>query len=160
MPETAGNLALVAGQSLIIYVFLVLAVARLGRPMMAGLTAYQYLIVALLGSAVETGLYRGSDSLWAGLVSAATILLANYLMCMLCTRHRRLRRFLVGGPLVLVHEGAILWPNLRRVFLTERDLQAAIRRRGFENLDEIRLAVMEVDGEVGVIAKEPDKKAR
>lgn len=146
----------VAGQTVAIYVFLVALLGRLRRTALAELTPIGYLITALLGSAVETGLYRGSSSLAAGLVSAATLMVADYLFGRLLLGWPRLRRWLVGGPLVLVSNGRVLTAHLQRARLTEEDLKAAIRQRGFANLRDIRLAVLEVNGAVGVIPAEPD----
>lgn len=145
------TLLIVVGQTLMIYLFLMIILGRVGRSLMAGLTHLDYLIVALLGSAVETGLYVGSNTLAAGLASAATLLAADRATSELMTRWPRLRRLLAGGPVVLVHQGRLLPPQLRRVHLTEDDVLAAIRRRGFDSLNEIQLAVLEANGEVGVI---------
>ncbi len=147
-------LLIVVGQSLAIYVFLVVALSRVGRSLMAGLTPFEYLIVALLGSAVETGLYHGSSSLSAGLVSAATVILADRAACALMNRYPRLGRLLAGRPVVLVHNGQLVGPHLRQLRLTEQAVRAAIRRRGYDDLDDIRLAIMEANGEVGVIPKD------
>lgn len=141
----------VIGQSLAIYIFLVVAVGRFGRMHMAGLTPTGLLIVALLGSAVETGLYAGSGSLWAGLASAATLMAADYGLARLIKRWPRLRRWLVGEPVVLVHKGRILADHLRQVRLSEDDLLVAIRRRGYDRIEDVLLAMLEVDGSVGVV---------
>jgi uncharacterized membrane protein YcaP (DUF421 family) len=121
---------------------------------MAERTLPAYLVIALLGSAVETGLYDGSGSLAAGLAAAATLLVANRALTALLPRSRRLRRLLVGAPIVLVHDGQAIPAQLRRAGLTERDLLAAIRERGYARLDEVRFAVMEVNGAIGVVPRE------
>jgi uncharacterized membrane protein YcaP (DUF421 family) len=147
------SLLLVAGQSAVIYLVLILALGRLRRTALTELTPIGYLITALLGSAVETGLYCGSASLEAGLVSAATLVAVNQAMSWLMCRWKRLRRWLVGVPILLVHDGQILAQHLRRVRMTEQDLCAAIRMRGYGDLQEVRLAVLEADGSVGVIPR-------
>jgi len=149
------ELLLVVLQSLVIYLFLVVALARFGRMTMAGLTPGGYLIIALLGSAVETGLYRGSSSLAAGLASALTVIAADHLLCTLLRRRPRVRRWLVGRPVVLVHNGRVLQSHLRQVRLTEDDLGVALRQRGYESPERIRLAVLEIDGSVGVVPMGP-----
>lgn len=146
-------LLIVAGQSLAIYVFLVVALSRFGRMLLAGLTPLGYLIIALLGSAVETGLYNGSSSLSAGLVSAATLVAADHGFNVLLCRWPRLRRWLAGMPVVLVYNGQIMAAHLRQVRLTEHDVRAAVRKRGYEHLHEIRLAVLEIDGSIGVVPR-------
>lgn len=145
------ELLIVVGQSLVIYAFLVVTLGRVGPAVMAGLTPFQYLVVALLGSAVETGLYAGSASLPAGLVAAAALLASNRVLNLLLVRSSPVRRLLVGTPIVLVHDGQIIPSHLRRAGMTERDVRAAIRARGYDSLDDVRLAVLEVDGLVGVV---------
>jgi uncharacterized membrane protein YcaP (DUF421 family) len=145
------SLLLVFAQTLAIYLFLVVAMGRLRQTALEELNPSGYLITALMGSAVETGLYRGSDSLSAGLVSAATLMAANYATARLLNRFPRLRRWLVGVPLVLVHSGQILSSSLRKVHMTEENLRAAIRERGYDSVAAIRLAILEPDGSVGVI---------
>jgi uncharacterized membrane protein YcaP (DUF421 family) len=142
---------LVVGQSLAIYLFLVIALARFGRMTMAGLTPGGYLIIALLGSAVETGLYRGSGSLGAGLASALTVVAADRGLSASLRRWPHWRRWLVGRPVVLVHDGRVLMAHLRQVRLTEDDLLAALRQHGYESAERVRLAVLEIGGSVGVV---------
>jgi uncharacterized membrane protein YcaP (DUF421 family) len=146
-------LLIVIGQTLVIYALLVLVLSRVGRSLLAGLTHFDYLVVALLGSAVETGLYRGSSSLSAGLVSAATLIVADKLLSAALNRWPRLRRLLAGTTVVLIYDGQLLHDHLHRVRLSEADVRAAVRKRGYENLDAIHLAVMELNGEIGVVPK-------
>lgn len=145
------SLLLVAGQTFVIYVFLVVILSRVGRSLMAGLTHFDYLIVALLGSAVETGMYRGSGQLSAGLVSATALILADHLTSFLMNRWPRLRRLLAGAPVVLVHDGQLLADHLRQVRLSEDDVRAAVRKRGYDTLEDIHLAVLEMNGQIGVV---------
>jgi uncharacterized membrane protein YcaP (DUF421 family) len=147
------SLLVVAGQALVIYLFLAVILARAGRSLMAGLTRSNYLIVLLLGSAVETGLYHGSSRLSAGLVSAATLIAADRAASALMCRFPRLRRLLTGAPVVLVHDGRIIPEHLRMVRLSEQDVRAAIRKRGYDDLGAVRLAVLELNGEIGVVPR-------
>jgi uncharacterized membrane protein YcaP (DUF421 family) len=66
-------------------------------------------------------------------------------------RWPRLRRLLAGTAVVLVHDGQFVPAHLRQVRLTEDDVRAAIRRRGFDSLNAVRLAIIEPNGEIGVV---------
>ena len=144
-------LLVAVGQTLVIYVFLIAALSRVGRQQLAQLTLVSYLIIALLGSAVESALYAGSSSLAAGLTSAATLLLANRGLRWLVSRSMLARRFLIGSPIVLVHDGYVIASNLRRSGLSRQDLMVAIRMHGYDSLDDVRFAVFEIDGSIGVV---------
>ncbi len=150
-------LVLVAAHTLLIYVFLIVALRTVGRRQMLQITLLDYVIIALLGSAVESGLYLGGGSFWAGLVSAATLLGANRALSELVARSRRFHRLFIGSPILLVHDGRILVADMRRVHLTERQLQAAIRLRGYEGVNQVRFAVMEPNGEITVVPRPPSR---
>ncbi|HEX5438555.1 MAG TPA: YetF domain-containing protein [Gemmatimonadaceae bacterium] len=143
----------VVWHSLVLYLFLIFGLRAVGRPIMAQNTLPEYLIVALLGSSVESALYARSGSLAAGLVSAATLLVTSRILTILLVKSSRLRRLLIGTPILLVHDGHIIRTHLRRVGLTEQDLMAAIRERGYGALDDVRFAVMEMNGSVGVVPR-------
>ncbi len=150
----ASLLPRVAGQTFVIYLFLIAGVRAIGRRQMLQITLLDYVIVALLGSAVESGLYLGGGSFWAGIVSAATLIAANRAVAMLQTRLPWVHRLLVGPPILLVNDGHVVAANLRRARLTERELLSAIRVRGYEGPRVVRYAVLEPNGKIGVVPKE------
>jgi uncharacterized membrane protein YcaP (DUF421 family) len=142
---------LVIFQSAAVYAFLLFVTRRAGRWTLAALTPVGYMSIALFGSAVETALYAGQNSLWAGLLSAATLMLLNKLLTVCADKWSKVRFWLAGGPMVLVHNGKIIYSNLWRIHLTEEDLKVALRKQGYIRINDVRLAILEVDGNVGVI---------
>ncbi|MGE5358649.1 MAG: DUF421 domain-containing protein [Bacteroidales bacterium] len=151
------TLPFVVTHTLVIYVFLVVALATLGRQQMGQLTLADYLIIALLGSAVKTGLYVGGGSFWAGVVSAFTLLASNRAFRFVSAHVPRVRRFIVGSPILVVHGGRVLDRNLRRAHMTEQDLMSAIRIRGYDSLEAVRFAVVEPNGSVGVVPRDAEE---
>ncbi len=145
----------VAGQTGAIYLFLVLALATIGRRQMLQISLLDYLIIALLGSSVETGLYLGGGSFWAGIMSVTMLLVVNLLLSRLQSRLPAVARLFRGSPVLLVHDGRVIASHLRRVHLTREDLVAAIRLRGYDALDAVRFAVMEPSGDITVVPRDP-----
>src|SRR5215469_14180286 len=72
-----ASLAVVSACTAGIYLFLVVLLRLFGRRQLGQLTIIDLLVVLLLGSAVETAMIHGDVSLWAGLVSATTLLGVN-----------------------------------------------------------------------------------
>lgn len=149
--------------TLVVYTFLIALLRLAGRRQMGQLTGLDLLIILLLGSAVETALIGPSPaptralfhdpntSLAAGLVSAGTLLLANRLFSMVLRRYRRLRHLVAGGPIILIHNGRLVVSHLRRAGMTEADLFEALREHGYAEIEQIRFAVLESNGEVHVV---------
>jgi uncharacterized membrane protein YcaP (DUF421 family) len=149
--STGAALVTVFLHTMALYAFLIVCLSLLSRREIAQLTEVEFTIILLLGSAVETSMVAGNTSLAAGLVSAGTLLLVNRLLTIALKRSRWLRRIVVGVPLVIVHDGRLVSRNLRRAGLTADNVSTGLRERGYADLDEVRYAVLEIDGSLGVI---------
>ena len=146
-----GALIPVAEHTIAIYLFLIVALRLIGRRLTGQLTVVDLAIIILLGSAVETAMVAGNVSLPAGLVSASILLVVNRLLTLLVLRSKRWRHLLGIGPILLVQNGHFIEDHLRRVGLSEADVLEAIREREKADLDDVRFAIMEPDGEINVI---------
>src|SRR5437764_4438202 len=100
-----GSLAIVAGSTAAIYLFLIVLLRLFGRRQLGQLTVIDLVVVLLLGSAVETAMIHGDVSLPAGLASAATLLVLNRILTVTFLHSERLRHLVDGGPVLLVHGG-------------------------------------------------------
>jgi len=145
-----GLLAVLA-QTLAIYLFLILCLSFLGRREISQLTSVELVVLMILGSSVETAMVAGNTSLPAGLVSATTLLVCNRLLTLALARWRWLYHLIVGGPVLLVHDGKLLTQHLRSTGLTEADVLEALRERGYDDLSAVRFGILEVDGSIGVV---------
>ncbi len=155
MPSSVLPLLKVAGSTLALYVFLVAMLRLLGRRVMGQLTVVDLVIIIALGSAVETAMIAGNTSLPAGLVSAGTLLAANGLMSAAAYRSKWFRHLLSGAPLLLVNGGRVVPEHLARAGLSEDDVVEGLRERGWDDLSQIRFAVLETDGSINVVPVHP-----
>jgi uncharacterized membrane protein YcaP (DUF421 family) len=62
-----------------------------------------------------------------------------------------------GGPIVLVYQGKIIVDGMKKSSLNEEQLNAAIREHGILKLEEVDLAVFEVDGNISVMSENYQK---
>jgi len=69
-------------------------------------------------------------------------------------RHGRIRRLVEGTPTVLIRHGKILLSSLEKEKLTGEDLQQALREHGIAHVEEVALAVLEIDGGISVLKNE------
>jgi uncharacterized membrane protein YcaP (DUF421 family) len=148
---TAISLLTVAGCTTVIYLFLIVLLRLFGRRELGQLSVVDLIVVLILGSAVETAMIHGNLTLPAGLTSAATLLVVNKALTVVFLRSRRLRHIVGGGPILLVHDGAMVAEHCHRVGMSPADVDEACRSRGFGDLAQIKYAVLETDGEVTVV---------
>ncbi len=149
---------MVMAHTVAIYLFLIVTLSFLGHRQVSELGIAELVVVMMVGSAVETSMVAGDTSLLAGIVSASTLLLCNRLFSLLVDRWDWLERIVVGRPIPLAYHGKVLPQGLREAGLTEDDLREGIRERGYEDLDQVRLAVLEIDGMISVVPREGVEK--
>jgi uncharacterized membrane protein YcaP (DUF421 family) len=147
------ELGLVVLHTLVIYLFLIFALSLLGHRQTAELNLTELVVLMVIGSSVETAMVAGDTSVLAGLTSATTLLVSNRALSALMERWGWLRRIVVGHPILLYYKGHFLPKRVRETGLTEDDVREGIRERGYDNLDQVRLVVLEIDGTISVVPR-------
>jgi len=142
-------------RSVVVYAFLLVAFRITGKRQVGQLTPFDLVVLLVISNVVQNALIGDDNSLGGGLLGAATILGVNYLVVEVSYRSKWARRLLEARPTMLVHNGQVLHENLRRERLTFDDLQAALRRNGVADPEQVRFAVLEENGGVSVVPYAP-----
>ena len=100
-----------------------------------------------------------SSSLETGLVSAATLFLLNFTFKQINFRSRFFNKVVEGHAVMLVYKGKILKSSLDKEKITEDELHAVIREHGVESVEQVKLAILETDGNISVISMNTDDNA-
>lgn len=144
----------IVGRSLLIYIFVVGAMRLLGTRPLGKMSAHDFVLIVVIANSVQNALVGGDVSLVGGLASAVTLLLANYFYTWLLDRFPKLEKQLLGEPVVLVSDGQPLSEHLQREGVNGEELMAALREHGIAHLDDVHLAVLEVDGAISVVPRD------
>ncbi len=154
MLPVLSQIGVVVLHTSLLYFFLILSLSLFAHRQTSGLSITELVIVMVLGSSVETAMVAGDTSLLAGLVSASTLLLCNRLLSWIVDHLPWLQREFIGCPVPLVFKGRLLERHMREAGLTEEDILEGIREQGYDSLNEVRLAVLEIDGDISVVPQE------
>ena len=140
-------------RSLVVYLFLLLAFRALGKRQVGQLTPFDLVVLLIISNVVQNAIIGPDNSLGGGLIGAAVIFLANYLVVELTFRSKRVRRLLEAQPTLLINNGRILHENLASERVTLDDLNVALRRSGVDDVEQVRVAVLEENGGISVIPR-------
>lgn len=152
-PDLLGALS-IAVKTALVYSFVIAGLRLLGTRELGQLSTYDLVLVVIIANAVQNALVGGDTTLVGGLVSAVTLLGLNRLLTWLLDHVPALARHMVGEPVVLVSNGLPRWDRMHREGITREELMAGLHEHGVLRLEDIRLAVLEVDGEISVVPKE------
>ncbi len=140
---------------LIVYAFLIVGLRLAGKRELAQLNPFDLVVLLTLSNTVQNAIIGDDNSVAGGLIGAATLLLANYLVIRFLFSHERIDKVVEGDDDVLVDHGVIQEDRLKKELLTRHELETAAHRQGFGSLKEIERAVIEPGGTIYLTGKKP-----
>jgi uncharacterized membrane protein YcaP (DUF421 family) len=155
IPDLGSDLVSVAIRSAIVYAFLVVALRIGGKREVGQLSTPDLVVLLIVANGVQNAMVGQNTTLLGGVVAVVTILVLARLVQVLTARSPFVARALVGEPRILVRDGAPIPKAMRDEEISDDELMAAIREHGVDSLDEVRLAVLEVDGSISVLSMDP-----
>ena len=140
-------------RAVFIYV-LVFAFTRIvGRRELSALQPFDFILLVVIGDLIQSGVTQSDLSVTGALLVVCTIGILQVGLSYLSYRFRRMRPVLQGEPIVLVENGQLIDRNMHRERLTLDDLAEKARLSEIENLDEIKWAVLETNGDISFIKR-------
>jgi uncharacterized membrane protein YcaP (DUF421 family) len=147
-------------RSLLVFAFLLVALRLGGKRELAQINVLDLVVLLLVSNALQNAMIGADNSLLGGVIGASVLFAANYCFVHLTFRSARARRLLEGSPRVLLEDGRVNEDALRREAMTKGELLSLVRERGFEDLDEVALVVLETNGHIAVMAPEAAERWR
>lgn len=147
------ELAMTALRTAGVYILMLLVIRLMGKRTVGMFTAFDLLVALMLGEVVDEIIY-GDVTFSQGAVAIGVIALAKYLTSWLSYWDHGFDRILEGKPTVIVQDGKLVRNGLRRERLSEQDVMSELRLNGIDDILEVKLAMIETDGEVSVLKHE------
>jgi uncharacterized membrane protein YcaP (DUF421 family) len=138
-------------RGVVVYAFLIFLLRLTGKRQVGQLAPFDLVLLLVLSNAVQNSMNAGDNSLVGGLISAATLVLANWLIGYATYRNKTLEAFIEGRPLVLIHHGRLYEEAMSRAQLTHHELNAALRQAGVSCAEDVLSAILENNGAISVI---------
>ena len=138
-------------RTLVIYLVVLLGVRLSGKREVGQMTPFDLTLLLLISNAVQNAMTGPDTTLAGGIAAAATLLVVNYLVAEVSGMNRRFRRFIQGSPSLLVHDGQVLESHMAKEHVSLDELMRALREHGIGSLQEVAIAVLEVDGTISCL---------
>jgi hypothetical protein len=153
------GLLIIAGKSIFIYAFILIAIRLFGKKELAQLSVIDLVFILLISNAVQNAMVGTDTSLTGGVAAALGLFAINYLLKVLNFYYPQFGKVTQGEAIMLIHDGTINRENLAKAMLTKDELDEAVREHGVDDCSDVNLAVMEVDGNISVISDNYQNKS-
>ena len=135
-----------------IYVALLIVFRISGRRTLSEITTFDLILLLIVGEATQQALLGQDYSFTNAVLVIMTLVFIDIVISFVKSRSQKVQKVLEGVPTIIVENGRSLRERMRRARVNEDDVMEAARRlRGIERLDQIRYAVLEVNGGITVI---------
>lgn len=147
-----NDLLIIALRSAAVYICIVLFIRIFGKKEISQLSVVDLVFILLISNSVQNAMVGDNSSLQGGLVAAGALFIINAALRLLVFKSKKVEQFLEGSAVLLIYNGKIIHANLSQVKITTEELEAAVREHGVSGIEQVNLAMLEVDGNISVLS--------
>jgi uncharacterized membrane protein YcaP (DUF421 family) len=144
-------------RALFIFAFLWFITRVTGRSTLGELSTFQLLLYVTMGDLVQQAVTQQDYSVTSAILAVGVFALLTVLLAWMNARVPGARPFTHGVPVVVVSDGEPITATMRAERLSIDDLMSAAREQGVERFADIRVAVLETNGRISFLTRDPEE---
>src|ERR1035437_760385 len=114
-------------RGVVVYVFLILLLRLTGKRQVGQMAPFDLVLLLVLSNAVQNSMNGGDNSVLGGIISAVTLVGANWVVGLLTYRSKKLEGLIEGRPEVLIRNGKLYQETLEHAKLTHHEIMSSLR---------------------------------
>lgn len=142
-------------RSVAVYFFMVIALRIFGKKELSQLNTADIILVLLISNSVQNAMVGSDTSLSSGLVAASALFITNMIYKRVLLKSELIKKIVHDKPEILIHNGKIYFKTLSKLNITSEELEEALREHGVEHYKDVKLAMLEIDGNISIISENP-----
>ena len=91
-------------------------------------------------------------SLIGGILAALSLFVMNLIFKKMVFKSELIKNWIQDKPEILVHNGKIEFETVAKLGITSEELEEVMREHGIEHFRDIKLAMLEIDGDISMIS--------
>jgi len=145
-------------RSTAVYAFMVLALRVFGKKELSQLNTTDVILILLISNSVQNAMVGSDTSLQGGLAAAGVLFLLNFVIKKFAYKYKVIGKLLQGKPEILIHEGKADFKELAHQDISHDELMEALHEHGVEYIKDVKLAMLEMDGNISIISGDTNLK--
>lgn len=141
-------------RAVIIFFFLWGITRVVGRSTLGELSSFELILFVVMGDLVQQAVTQQDHSVTGAVLAVGTFALLTILLSWINARFPRSRKVMQGVPVVVVSDGELALETMRNERLSLDELLGAARQQGIERIGDIRVGVLETNGQLSFFTAE------
>ena len=135
-----------------VYFFMVVALRLFGKKELSQLNTADVILILLISNSVQNAMVGNDTTLLGGLAAALVLFSINFILKKLMYKFPKFSDFMQEKPEILIHDGTLDFKTLSKLNITSDELKEAMREHGIEYFKDVKLAMLEIDGNISIIS--------
>ncbi len=145
-------------RSTIVYLFMVIALRIFGKKELSQLNTADVILILLISNSVQNAMVGNNTTLSGGMAAATVLFAINFILKKLMFKYKKFSEFMLEKPEILIHDGTLDFKNLSKLNISSDEIKEAMREHGVEHFKDVKLAMLEIDGNISIITGEKNLK--
>jgi uncharacterized membrane protein YcaP (DUF421 family) len=145
-------------RSTAVYFFMVIALRLFGKKELSQLNTADVILILLISNSVQNAMVGNNTSLYGGLAAATVLFTINFILKKLMYKFKKFGDFMQEKPEILIHNGNLDFKALSKLNISSDELKEAMREHGIEYFKDVKLAMLEIDGNISIISGDANLK--
>jgi uncharacterized membrane protein YcaP (DUF421 family) len=133
---------------------MVIALRLFGKKELSQLNTADVILILLISNSVQNAMVGNNTSLYGGIAAATVLFTINFTLKKLMYKYPKFGNFMQEKPEILIHNGNLDFKALSKLNISSDELKEAMREHGIEYFKDVKLAMLEIDGNISIISGE------
>lgn len=140
-------------RTVILYFAVVLSIRIMGKRQIGEMQPSELVVAIMISDLASVPMQSVEIPILSGIIPVLTLLVAEVTMSFVSLKSKKARRYITGEPSVVIYDGHINEGELERMRFNLNDLMEQLRLSGCPNPYDVKVAVLETNGQLSVIKK-------
>lgn len=137
----------------VLYITIVVVMRALGKRQVGELEPSELVITILISEIAAIPMQDPAIPLVSGIVPIAVLVSLGALTSVLTLKSPALRSLFCGKPSVVISDGKLLRPEMKRLRLSADEIEEELRLKDVLRVSDVQLGIIETNGRLSVVLK-------
>jgi uncharacterized membrane protein YcaP (DUF421 family) len=139
--------------TILAYASIVILLRFSGKRTLTKMNAFDFIVTVALGSSLAAVALNKNVALADGAIVFFLFIFLQYAITWLSVRIKAVKKIITGQPVLLLYKGELIDHVRKKERITMEEIYVAVRAKGFSELKEIDVIVLETTGDFTIIPK-------
>ncbi len=140
-------------RTLILYGLVVVVMRVMGKRQIGQLQPYELAVAIMISELAAVPMENTGIPLINGILPIVILLACQVALAVISLKSEKARSIICGTPSVLIENGKIVEPELKKLRYNIDELLEQLRVKNFPNICDVEFAILETSGQISVIPK-------